>query len=427
MFEINPHIHTADISTQQEFQWNQLQLLLERMRMSSAFYKEKWKGISFPLTDWDAFYRLPFTEKQELPVYSESLNTSGMADYCTTSGTSGTPVTVPLSFSDIRRLGENEAYSYQKAGIGVQDIIQLTTTLDRSFMAGLAYMEGARKLEIPFIRTGPGMPEMQWERIFSLKTTVLIAVPSFILKMLEYAAEHHIDIHASRVRKIICIGESIYTEALQPNALARRITESWKVELFSTYASSEMQTAFTECTCHQGMHANPDLLICEFLDEQNQPVPEGNAGELVITTLGVSGMPLIRFRTGDICKPYAGACACGRNTLRVGPVLGRKNQLIKFKGTTLYPSALQHVADSFPEIHDYLILLKSDEWGADEVEFCFFTDGDTELLIQALRARFQSAVRVIPAITFRIAPELEAIRQQQNSRKFLKIIDQRKN
>ncbi len=109
------------------------------------------------------------------------------------------------------------------------------------------------------------------------------------------------------------------------------------MKLYSTYASTEMAASFTECSYGAGGHHHPELLIVEFLDGNDNPVPKGEAGELTITTLGVEGMPLLRFKTGDICHGHYETCKCGRKTMRVGPVIGRRNQMIKYKGTTLYP------------------------------------------------------------------------------------------
>ena len=115
-----------------------------------------------------------------------------------------------------------------------------------------------------------------------------------------------------------------------------------------------MQSSFTECNEFHGGHLQPELIIVEFLDDNNQPVKEGEAGEVTITTLGVRGMPLLRFKTGDICYHYTEPCACGRNTIRLSSILGRKGQMIKYKGTTLYPPALFDILDNIPpyqELH----------------------------------------------------------------------------
>jgi phenylacetate-CoA ligase len=149
--------------------------------------------------------------------------------------------------------------------------------------------------------------------------------------------------------------------------LGKKINESWNIQLYSTYASTEMQTAFTECGEGCGGHLQPELLIAEILDENNQPVGPGVPGEVVITTLGIEGMPLLRYKTGDICMYMDEPCGCGRNSLRLSPVIGRKKQMIKFKGTTLYPPALFDMLNEMAEIIDFAVEVYSNEIGLDEV------------------------------------------------------------
>src|SRR5690606_33370084 len=149
-----------------------------------------------------------------------------------------------------------------------EDIFQLMLTLDRQFMAGMAYYSGIRKMGAGVVRVGPGVPSLQWETIERLKPTAIVAVPSFIIKLIHYAEENGIDVNQSSVKKAICIGENIRDEHLVPNILAKKITGKWNIQLFSTYASTEMQTAFTECEAGRGGHLNPELLIVELLDEE---------------------------------------------------------------------------------------------------------------------------------------------------------------
>src|SRR5690606_15612357 len=162
--------------------------------------------------------------------------------------------------------------------------------------------------------------------------------------------------------------------------------------LYSTYASSEMATAFTECEAKKGGHVHPELIITEILDDEGQPVVPGEVGELTVTTLGVEAMPLIRFRTGDICRKHEEKCSCGRNTYRLGPIVGRKNQMIKYKGTTLYPPVLCDVMDSIPEITGYLIEVYSNEYNNDEIVVKYHARENLNL--KELIDHFKTRVRV---------------------------------
>jgi len=157
-----------------------------------------------------------------------------------------------LTDADLDRLALNEYNSFKTAGIDEDDIIQLMTTVDRRFMAGLAYFLGARKLGAGIVRVGNGLPELQWDTITNIQPTVIICVPSFILHLITYAEANNIDYKNSSVKKIICIGESIRNSDFTLNTLGKKISQKWDVALYSTYASSEMATAFTECEAFKG-------------------------------------------------------------------------------------------------------------------------------------------------------------------------------
>src|SRR5690606_15507762 len=162
-----------------------------------------------------------------------------------------------LTDRDLDRLAYNEALSYQCMGLQRGNTLQLTTTIDRRFMAGLAYFLGARKAGLGVVRVGSGVPELQWDTISRVRPIALVCVPSFLLKMIEYAERSGIDFRASSVRKVLCIGEAIRNPDFTPNTLAKRILDKWDIELYSTYASTEMATAFTECQYATGGHYHP--------------------------------------------------------------------------------------------------------------------------------------------------------------------------
>jgi phenylacetate-CoA ligase len=298
-------------------------------------------------------------------------------------------------------------------------------TLDRQFMAGMAYYSGIQKLGAGIIRLGPGVPSLQWETILRLKPTAIIAVPSFIVKLISYAQEHHIDINSTAVKKAICVGENIRNADFTLNALGKKITDAWDIKLFSTYASTEMQTAFTECTECKGGHLQPDLLIVELLDEMNKAVAPGEPGEVTITTLGVEGMPLLRYKTGDICVYDDTPCACGRNSLRLSPVMGRKKQMLKYKGTTLYPPALFDILHEMENVIDYVAEVSSNEMGTDEVLIYIVPDNYDEETNRKIRANLQARLRVSPHIKYITDEEIKKMQMPEAGRKIIRFIDRR--
>jgi phenylacetate-CoA ligase len=328
---------------------------------------------------------------------------------------------------DLDRLAYNEAISFAVADGSENDTYQLMTTIDRRFMAGLAYFLGVRKLGAGIIRVGNGMPELQWDTIRRFKPNAFITVPSFILKLIEYAEENGIDYRSSSILKAICIGEPLRNPDFSLTTLSSKIKEKWDIHLYSTYASTEMGTAFTECRYGVGGHHHPELIIVEFLDEDDSPVKEGEAGEVTITTLGVEGMPLLRFKTGDVCYHYNEPCQCGRTTMRLGPVLGRKQQMIKYKGTTLYPPALYDILDNIENIVNYYVEVYTNAIGTDEILIHVGSKVTGEAFEKQVKDHFRAKLRVAPQIVFEPAEQLKAVISPEGSRKAVKFIDKRNN
>lgn len=372
---------------------------------------------------------LPLTSKDDLQQHGNDflcVPKEKIVDYVTTSGTLGEPVVFALTNNDLERLAYNEFLSLSCAGGLPQDIYQLMVTLDKRFMAGLAYFMGIRRMGAAAIRTGVGSPAFQLDTIQRLQPTVLVAVPSFVVKLLEVAAATNIDLRKSSVQKIVCIGEPIRNADFSLNALGKRIWEQWPIPLFSTYASTEMSTAFTECKAGRGGHHLPELIIVEVLDENGQQVSNGEAGEVTITTLGVEAMPLLRFKTGDICHLHTEACSCGRTTLRLGPVIGRKQQMIKYKGTTLYPPALFEVLNKIPAVEDYIIILSLDAIGMDSIRVELVTADPSETIKNRIAEDFRRQIRVVPELVFVTNDYLQLLKFPPMARKAVRLIDKRK-
>jgi phenylacetate-CoA ligase len=408
-----------------------LQQLLLYVAQHSPFYKElfaKHQVDVNTIETIDHLARIPVTTKDDLQQRNFDflcVPSHQIAEYTSTSGTLGAPVTIALTANDLDRLAYNEYNSFVCAGGIDTDVYQLMLTLDRQFMAGLAYHLGLRKLGAGIIRLGPGVPSLQFETIKRLQPTVIVAVPSFILKLIQYAKDNHIDLNRTSVKKAVCIGENIRNTDFSLNILGKKITDSWDLQLYSTYASTEMQTAFTECSEGRGGHYLPDLLVMELLDDNNQKVGPGTPGELTITTLGVEGMPLVRYKTGDICMYDDEPCACGRASLRLSPIMGRKKQMIKFKGTTLYPPALFDLLTERDEITDFVVEIISNEVGLDEVILHLLPVELSEDADHSIRAYLQARLRVSPHIRYVTAEQLQKIQFPEGMRKAVKFIDRR--
>lgn len=431
------------------FQEKKLKTALLYLQQNSPFYQRLFKENNIDIQQIkkiEDLKNIPFTDKKDLQVHNDDflcVPRERVIDFITTSGTLGDPVTFAMTDSDLERLAYNEKNSFACAGVQATDIVQLMTTIDKRFMAGLAYFLGLRSLGAGIVRVGNGIPELQWDTIRRIKPNTIMCVPSFILHIIKYAEEHGIDYRNSSIKKVVCIGENLREQDFSLNLLGKRIKEKWDIELYSTYASTEMATTFAECEYGCGGHHHPELIICETVDNEGNIVKDGNVGELVITTLGVEGMPLLRFKTGDLVSFHTEKCKCGRNSMRVSPVVGRANHLLKYKGTTLYPPAIYDVLDNTPYVENYVVEVSFDENGNDDVKVKISVSSSqyqvvsnctelpaTELLItqiiKDLKDRFRAKIRVAPEIEICDADDLRKIISPDLSRKPIKFIDKRK-
>jgi phenylacetate-CoA ligase len=427
-----PVIETKSLEEIRLFQEEELKKLLKYLGRNSRFYTAFFKKHDIDIAainTLDGLSQIPPTTKEDLQLHGADficVDKHQIIDYMTTSGTLGDPVTFAMTDNDLNRLAYNECLGFMCADCTSNEVIQLMTTIDRRFMAGLAYFLGSRMLKSAMIRVGNGIPELQWDSINRFSPTALMAVPSFLINIIDYAEKNGINYHASSVRKAICIGDSLRNPDFSLNTLGKKISERWpEMKLYSTYASTEMATSFTECGQGMGGHHHPDLIIVEFLDEQDKPVPQGAPGEVTVTTLGVEGMPLLRFKTGDIATAHVEPCKCGRNTIRLGPVIGRKKQMIKYKGTTLYPPALYDILESIEGVKNYVVEIYTNQIGTDEILIKVGALDHSENFEKIIKDHFRAKLRVAPSISFESVDYISSLQHPAMSRKPVKLIDRR--
>lgn len=427
------------------FQEEKLRAQLQYLQENSTYYKRLFLNYGIDIAKirtLEDLQQIPFTEKSDLQHHNEEFlccPKSKIVDYVTTSGTMGDPVTFGCSNADLNRLAFNEAKSFSCAGIDENSVVQLMTTLDKRFMAGMAYFLGLRQLGAGVIRVGNGIPELQWDTIQRLKPDAIMCVPSFILRLIEYAEANNIDYRHSSIKKIIGIGEGLRNQDFSLNLLGSRIHEKWnEVELYATYSSTEMASTFSECRYGLGGHVHPELIIIEIIGEDGHTVPDGQVGEVVATTLGVEAMPLLRFRTGDIAAKISTQCPCGRNSYRLTPLVGRKHNMIKLKGTTIYPPVINDVLDNTEYVQNYVVVVRDSKAGTDEVvvriglrkEYPFerltrnYSEVETAV-IKDLKDKFRARLRVAPIIEILPTDIIQGINFPAKSRKPIKFIDER--
>jgi phenylacetate-CoA ligase len=373
-------------------------------------------------------FRVPPIDKSVLSGNMDAflcVSPERVVDIVTTSSTTGKPLVNMLTEADMQRLALNEYHSFRCAGLTASDTVLLAVTLDRCFIAGMAYFMGLRLLGCGIVRVGPATPLLSLEMLQRVGATAVVGVPSSLLLLAEKAKEVGLDPARLGARKLICIGEPIRERNFSLSRAGELLAQSYHAQVYSTYGNTELAASLCECDAGCGGHLHPESLYIEALDESGCPVPEGQVGELTATTFGVEAMPLIRYRTGDFAAIYREPCPCGRHTMRLGPIVGRSSQKLKLKGTTIFPAALKAVLDALPRISTYVIVVRRNPDGADAVEVRVACGGESNGTLRVLRERFQGAVKVIPEITFATPAEIEAIRMPEGARKRRYFVDLR--
>jgi phenylacetate-CoA ligase len=378
----------------------------------SPFYRAMFRGF----TDVPRLEEVPTVDKRTLSEQNLeflSVPRGRVAEIVTTSGTTGRPLLYMLTEADLRRLAENERQSFDCAGLTAEDTVLVAVTLDRCFIAGLAYWLGLQSLGCAVARVGPSSPVMVLEMMERLQPTAIVSVPSFLRMVADKARVS--------VKKAICIGEPVRQSDFSLNATGQAIESNWGARVFATYGITELASSLCECAAGAGGHLHTDLLHLEILDDAGRPVPDGEVGEVVATTFGVEAMPLIRYRTGDCAALFRGPCTCGRATPRLGPILGRKDQKLKVKGTTLFPSALQAALESVDGLEAFVIVARAESALSDSVEVLIHGAAS----MASLREACQGRAKIVPHIRQAPRDEIEALQMPANARKRRTFVDLR--
>ena len=380
-------------------QENLLNEHLRYLRTHSPYYREILAHYPDKEYTLESLQELPITAKVDYAERGQefiAVPQEEIADLGLTSGTTGQPCLIAYTKRDLARLGYSDATGFLAAGIRPGDRCLLTCTLDRCFIAGMAYYNGIVALGASAIRNGLNTVESHAEILTRLKPQAIIGVPSFLARLIQYLEENKLDGHS--IRTAVCIGEPLRKSDLRFTELGERLNDYWPGAIHSTYAASETQSSFTECAECAGGHPAADLVIPEILDQNGNRLPDGEIGEIVLTPLQVQGLPLLRFRTGDMGFILPGACPCGRNTPRLGPIVGRKAQMLKVRGTTLYPASIYNAVDAIQGIDEYYLEITGNAL-SDEITIAVAVNpSHPELTAEEISKRVAIRTRVRPAI-----------------------------
>ena len=406
-----------------------LQQHVQHCSEHSPFYRDllRQRGIDGRNVELDNLRQLPVTDKEDLEGANDqflAVPVERVVDIVQSSGTTGRPTRIMYTSADLDRLAYNEYKSFAAAGLTDADVILLTCTMDRCFIAGLAYFLGLRELGAATIRNGHGTMESHRDLIHRLRPTAIVGVPSFLRKLAVFMQERGETPAAVGVRRLVCIGEPVRDQTLASLPLGQDLANLWAAKVYSTYASSEIITSFCECEAGTGGHLHPDLAVLEILDDQGNAMPDGEIGEVVVTPLQIEGMPLLRFRTGDLSFQRTERCVCGRNTPRLGPILARRKQMIKLKGTTLYPEMIARALDEFGDIGEYYVEVTYADVLSDRVIVHAYPK-HAGLTADAVSDFLSSRLRTRPLVVIETEAAIRQVVFSPHSRKPVRFVDRR--
>ena len=338
-----------------DIQTKRLRWVVKHAYDNVPFYRKKMRELGVHPSDIrrrEDVRKLPFTTKEDLrdnyPFGLIAVGKDELVRIHTSSGTSGKPKVVAYTKRDLENWINMVARCLYMVGVRRGDVFQnmVNYTL---FTGGLGFHYAAERIGALTVPSGTGNTERQIQYMIDFGTTVIHATPSYALRIREVAEEKGIDPQSLPLR-IGCFGAEPWS-----NSTRKRLEEAFGIKAYDSYGLSEMNgpgVAF-ECEEQNGLHIWIDHYFVEIVDEEGEPVGEGEKGELVLTPLTKEALPLLRYRTGDVTylMDYE-KCSCGRTHPKISRILGRTDDMIVVRGVNVYPSQIEHVLMQIPEVGD---------------------------------------------------------------------------
>jgi phenylacetate-CoA ligase len=313
----------------------------------SPFYHSVYSDFNTDIKSLDDFHKLPFTDKHALrdayPLGICAVPEERVVRIHSSSGTTGKPVIIPYTQKDVDDWAEMFAWCYETAGITNRDRVQITVGYGL-WTAGAGFQKGCERLGAMAVPVGPGNTEKQLQLMEDLQTTAICSTSSYALLLSEQVKERGMKDKIALKRGII--GSERWGDLMRDH-----ISGELGIELFDIYGLTEIYGPGIgiDCDKHEGIHYRDDFLFFEIIDPvTGEVLPDGEQGELVITTLQKEGAPLIRYRTHDLTAKIPGLCSCGRPYPMIKRILGRTDDMIKVKGVNIYPGQIEDVLKTIP-------------------------------------------------------------------------------
>ncbi|MEJ5260203.1 MAG: phenylacetate--CoA ligase [Anaerohalosphaeraceae bacterium] len=399
----NEKIETMPLEDLKNLQSERLVKLVRYVYDRCPVYRKKFEeaGVSpSDIRSIDDITKLPFTTKIDMrdnyPYGLFSVPREEVVEIHVSSGTTGNPTLVGYTREDIKLWSEVMARALCCAGAKPDDIIQIAYGYGL-FTGGLGFHYGALEMGLTIIPTSSGQTKRQLKIMQDFQPRILACTPSYCLYMAEEAKEMGLDPRKGSWR-IGIFGAEPWSEAMR-----KEIEETWNMTATDIYGLSEIigPGVSQECTYKEGLHLFSDVFYPEIIDpETGKHVPEGQDGELVITTLTKQAIPLIRYRTRDIVSMTTAPCRCGRTSPRTSKIKGRTDDMIVVRGINVFPSQIEHVLLGIEGTHPhYQLVIDRQAHKLDEVE----------IMVEVDEKIFSDEIKQMRALEQKIKKEIEAV------------------
>ncbi len=370
------------------------------LRKADNFYGKKLKALGVTeIHTAEEFESLPFSEKADLreayPLGLMTVPEEEIVRIHSSSGTTGTPVVIPYTAKDVADWATMFARCYETAGITKEDRIQITPAYGL-WTAGIGFQAGVEKLGAMAIPMGPGNTDKQLQFMQDMKSTVICATSSYALLLAE-------EVEKRGLKDKIYLKKGVIGSERWGAKMRQRIQSILGIELYDIYGLTEIYGPGigVNCKYDTGMHYWDDYIYIEIIDPTTlKPVPDGEEGEIVITTLVKEGAPLIRYRTHDISRIMPGECPCGRSYPRLDTIVGRSDDMMKIKGVNVFPAQIEEILRTFPEVSSEYQIRISHLDGKDTMRLYVETTGNIDFadLGKRIAAKVKSKIGFTPIV-----------------------------
>ncbi len=409
---LHPQFEALSREELEKLQIERLQATV-RHCMNSPFYKQRFEECGLKPEDiksLDDIRKIPFTTKQDLrdtyPFGMASVPLTKCVRLHSSSGTTGNPTVILHTQKDLDEWANAVARCLWMVGLRPDDVFQNSSGYGM-FTGGLGFQYGAERLGALTVPAAAGNSLRQIKFIKDFGTTAIHAVRSYVTRLYEVMLEQGVDPRRDTKLKVLAIGAEPHSEEQR-----KRIEDMLGVKAYNSFGMSEMcgPGVGFECKEQNGLHFWEDYYIVEIVDPETlEPVPDGEIGELVLTTLNREAMPLLRYRTRDLTRVLGRTCPCGRNHIRLDRMKGRSDDMIVLRGVNIFPIQIEKILMQFEELaNNYLITLTTDEDNDNmtvEVELDKFDDdyGRLQKLEKEIRRRLKDEILLTPFV--RLVPK----------------------